>query len=235
MSTDLQTISATNPLAILASAVERGADPDQLDKLLALQERYESNEAAKAFAEALTTFQAKCPVIMKKREAKIVGNRSSYSYNFASYDDVMRQILPLLTECGLALSFSTTNQDKGIRVTLKIRHGTHVEDHTLDVPVPAMNVNDTQRYGAALSYAKRYALCAALNIVTTGEDDDAESAVEPITDQQSLEIEAYCDEHNIDVQAFVAWLGVKAIADIPAERLDTAWSGLNAKVRGGKR
>jgi hypothetical protein len=234
VSNGLATVQATNPLAILAAAVERGADPDQLEKLLALQERYERNEAAKAFADALTTFQSKCPTIRKNRTATITGSRSSYSYNFASYDDVMRQITGLLTECGLALSFSTENQDKGIRVTLKIRHGTHVEPHTLDVPVPAMSVNDTQRYGAALSYAKRYALCAALNIVVSDEDDDAQSAVEPISDEQARELEAFIDEHDIDQAAFLNWIDVGTIADIPAHRLDNAWAGLRAKARAAR-
>lgn len=229
----LATVQATNPLAILAAAVERGADPDQLEKLLALQERYERNEAAKAYANALTAFQAKCPPIKKNREAKIVGQRTSYSYNFASYDDVMAQIGGLLTECGIALSFSTTNQDKGIRVTLKIRHGTHVDECTLDVPIPAMNVNDTQRYGAALSYAKRYALCAALNIVVTNEDSDA-SDLDPITDEQARELEAFIDEHNIDAPAFLAWMGVEGVADIPATQHDKAWAGLRAKVKAGR-
>jgi hypothetical protein len=36
-----------------------------------------------------------------------------------------------------------------------------------------MRVNETQKFGAALSYAKRYALQGALNIVVTDEDTDA--------------------------------------------------------------
>lgn len=235
MTTDLATVEATNLGSVLSAMVERGATGADLEGILAAQERWERNEAAKAFANALTEFQARCPVIHKKREATITGTRSSYSYKFASYDDVMAQIGGLLTECKLALSFSTANQEKGIRVTLKIRHGTHVEEHTLDVPVPQMNVNDCQRYGAALSYAKRYALCAALNVVVTDEDDDTQSLNEPITEEQSLEIEAFCCEHEIDRTAFLNWLGVDSFAAIPSQSLDKAWAGLKGKVKGGKR
>ena len=41
------------PMSILAKAVEMGADVDKLTKLMDLQERWERNEAKKAFDAAL--------------------------------------------------------------------------------------------------------------------------------------------------------------------------------------
>jgi hypothetical protein len=54
---------------ILIAAVERGIDPDALEKLVALQERVEAKRAEKAFNAAMATFKAECPSILKNREA----------------------------------------------------------------------------------------------------------------------------------------------------------------------
>ena len=93
-----------------------------------------------------------------------------------------------------------------------------------------MRVNQTQRYGAALSYAKRYALCAALNIVVTDDvDDDANSVYETIDDQQELEITALIDEKNIDRAKFLKWMGVESVLDIPAKDYRKAMDALRRK------
>jgi hypothetical protein len=136
----------------------------------------------------------------------------------------------VLDECSLAVSFSTEAIDKGIRVTCRIRHGIHFEDHTLDVPVPQMKVNDTQKYGAALSYAKRYALCAALNIVCTDDvDDDAQSCIDPITEQQEVELRELIEAKAADLPKFLAWMGVEKLSDIPATSYPKAVNALRNK------
>lgn len=218
-----------SPLALIQSAIEKGHDPEQLGKLMDLHERWEVNQAAAAFADALTTFQAKCRPIRKARSA----GEGRFKYSYAGYEDVMRAVGPLLAECGIAVSFSTQTHEKGIRVTLTLRVGTHTQDNTLDVPIPAMSVNDTQKYGAALSYAKRYSLCAALNIVTTDEDDDAQHCVDPISDQQAMEIDAFCQEHNIAKGPFLKYMGVTAIEHIAAPDFRKAMDGLRAKAKEG--
>ena len=165
-------IATVQPLALVQQAMDKGIAPEQLGKLLDLQERWERNEAAKDYAEAITQFQAECPRIYKHRQASFDGKPV---YKFASFDDIDAQVRPLLTKYGIVVTFSTSETTaQGITVTVRIRVGTHVEESNLRVPVPSqMKVNDTQRFGAALAYAKRYALCDALNIVVTDEDDDA--------------------------------------------------------------
>ena len=221
------TIHETNPLAIIQSAVDRGMEPAHLTQLFDLQERWEKNRAAERFGEAMAKFQANCPVVHKAKSAKSSGNFQGYSY--ASYDDVMRAAAPVLKECGLAISFSTEQVEKQLKVTCRIRHGIHYEDHSLTVPVPDMRVNDTQKYGGALSYAKRYALCAALNIVTSDEDNDAEGLHDPINQDQYALIEELLAETKADKAKFLSWLGVDAIGNIPASDFQKAYSALQQK------
>jgi hypothetical protein len=230
---DSKQLAPNDPMAIIAMAVQSGAEPGQLRELLELQREWAKDRAAEAFAQALTQFQRQCKFVTKTRDAKIRSNKgegSSYSYKFAGFDDVMRQAGPALDDCGLAVSFSTQAIDKGIRVTCRIRHGIHSEDHTLDVPVPQMNVNDTQRYGAALSYAKRYALCAALNIIVTDDkDDDGEGCYETVTEEQAIQIREWVESKSVNLKRFLEWAEAESIEKIPAEKYQPAIDYLKRK------
>ena len=194
MTTALTTTN--NDGATLLSIIQQAAtQPDfdvaKMQQLMELKRDWDRDRAAEVFASALTSFQAKCPVIGKYRTAKIVSKTGgSYEYKFAGYEDVMKQVKPLLDENKIAVSFSTSATDKGIVATCTLRVGTHSEKCTLEVPIPAMNVNDTQKYGAALSYAKRYCLCAALNIVVGDEDDDGSTLeVQCVTEEQAIQLQ----------------------------------------------
>lgn len=220
---------ATTPLAIIATAIERGVPAAELAQLMDLQERYERNQAAAAFGAAVARFQSLCPIVHKSRNTKESGN---FGYAFASYDDVMRAAGPALKECGLALNFSSEHVDSGIKVTCRVRHGMHYEDHTLTVPVPSMKVNDTQRYGAALSYAKRYALCAALNIVVSDEDTDAANLdSEPIRESQLKQLRDLLMATNSDGARFLKWAKVERLEDLNVAKFHEAVKMLEAKPR----
>jgi hypothetical protein len=205
---------ATNPLALLAMAVEKGADPDQLGKLLDLQERFERNEAAKAFGVALAKFQAACPPIVKNRSIDLGGGKGPL---YANLDDIIRVVAPVLRDCGLAVTFSASITDAGmLRAVCKVHCGAHVEVSEITLPVPAqMRVNDTQKMGAALSYAKRYALCAALNIVVTDEDNDAAALdMEFVTDAQAQEIVDLLKKKGKQLDGFCAWAQVASVNEL---------------------
>lgn len=170
---DLQPV--TDPMQLVALALEKGADPDRLEKLIALQERWERNRAAERFADAITAFQRECPQITERKP----GGGGKYKY--APFEAIFAVIQPLLSRHGIALTFTTRWMDRGLEATCRVRVGTHAEETTVAVRAPgpittkdgSSVVNDTQLDGQALSYAKRYAVCAALNIVCTGEDNDA--------------------------------------------------------------
>ena len=223
------TIHETNPLAIIQSAVDRGMEPAHLTQLFDLQERWEKNRAAERFGEAMARFQSNCPVVHKAKQAKSSGNFQGYTY--ASYDDVMRAAGPILKECGLAISFSTEQVEKQLKVTCRIRHGIHYEDHSLTVPVPDMRVSDTQKYGGAKSYAKRYALCAALNIVTSDEDNDAEGLHESINGNQLADLNDMLMSRIADPKRFNEYFGISRLDDLPVSRFQEAMTMLEKKPR----
>ena len=219
------------PMDIIADMVRRGAEPDQLAKLMDLQERYERNLAASDFASALAKFQSKCPQIHK-------GRRGAHDATFASYDDIMHVIRPLLAECGLSISFDTEYTDgKSITATCIVKHGIHEHRTKFTCPTPTdMKANASQQYGAALSYVKRYALCAALNLVVTNEDTDGNQIDNtPITPEQAIQVGDCIEAKKVNLPAFMEWVTVVAkceVADIdqiPARVFDKVWDALKRK------
>jgi hypothetical protein len=226
---------ATLLAIIQQAATQPDFDVAKMQQLMELKRDWDRDRGAEAFSTALTNFQAKCPVIGKNRTATITSQKGSYKYQFAGYEDVMKHVKPLLDENKIAVSFSTKATDKGILATCTLRVGVHSEECTLEVPIPSMNVNDTQKYGAALSYAKRYCLCAALNIVVGDEDDDA-STLEPvktITEEQVAQIEDWIFTTDSDRARFLKAFSIERISDLPATKYQNAIDAFKKK-RGGK-
>jgi len=164
-----------NPLAMLADALEAGHDVEKLGALMDLAERYEANEARKAFAGALSKFQADCPDIIENRTASVHTDTADWTYRYADLDQIMRTIRPTLKACGLSVRFNTEIGEDGKRIkslcTVQHRDG-HAEVSEFVAPVDErLKINDSQKMGSANSYASRYNLCNALGL-TSGEDDD---------------------------------------------------------------
>src|SRR5882724_888949 len=75
--------SRPTAISVLELAVKQGANVDTLTKLLELQERWEANEARKAFVAALAAFKANPPKLEKTKHVKFAsksGNAVDYHY-----------------------------------------------------------------------------------------------------------------------------------------------------------
>jgi len=216
---------ATLLTIIQQAATQPDFDVAKMQQLMELKREWDRDRAAEAYAAAISEFQRKCPQIHKGRKPM-----SGPAYTYASYDDVMAVAAPILAECGIAVTFSTEQVDKSIRVTCRLRVGTHVEDHAFTVPVPDMRVNETQKFGAALSYAKRYALQGALNIVVTDEDCDAANlSMNTISPEQEVKLTEWIESTGTDKGKFLAYLKVPSLSELPASRFENALEALKKK------
>lgn len=228
-------VEANTPDQAIMRMMESGASPEVMGKFMDLQERWAANRAAEAYAEAVADFQAKCQPIHKAREVRIGGG----SFSYAGFDDIMRAITPLLRECRISVSFDTEPVEGGIKATCWVRHGTHRESSSVTLPVPDMKVNDAQRTGAAFSYAKRYALQNALNIVVTDEDMDGAGLCEAITEEQAITLsemfEGFDDPEFERGQFLDRWAHVEKIADLPAAKFESAVSAVKRKLKAVER
>jgi len=102
---------------------------------------------------------------------------------YTTYDAIVQATRPILPEHGLAMLQLPGIDPDGraiVRNTLVHESGEVMDLGAISVPVK--KDNDPQAFGSAMTYAKRYAWCAALG-VPTGDDDDANgAAAEPKTE-----------------------------------------------------
>lgn len=237
---------STPPLALLQSAIDKGIMPDQLGKLLDLQERWERNQAAKEFAEAITGFQkdmTKHPITKDKevRGRAQQGEKGPLLYTFADFADIMAIVQPIAARYGIVITFDSLTAQGALQVICRIRVGTHVESTSFSLPMPVIpNANAAQIAGAALSYAKRYALCAALNIQVKGEDVDGAGIQDGITPEQVKIINELFEEcreagNEVNKPKFFAWLGCTDLNDMPAKDFEKATWELMRKRKAAKK
>lgn len=150
---------------------------EALERLLAMRADLKREQAREAFSHALAAFQAEIPPIAKNKTARVQGRNGSFTYNYADIAAVQRAIAPRLKECGLSVTFDTEQEGEILKVACIVHHvDGHSERTEFPVPIDRQaRMNDTQKVGSALTYGCRYALCAALGIVTAEDDDDANS------------------------------------------------------------
>lgn len=236
--------SSADPLAVIQMAIEKGTDVESMKALFDLKRQYDRDRAAEAFAEAVKRFQSKMPAVEKRQS--VPGNDGKTRYTFASHEDIMAIAQPILDACNIAVTFSVDFTDKHMKTTCHVRVGTHVESTTVPLGIPDIpKANDAQKAGAAISYGRRYAMIAALNIRVKGEDRDAQGIDEQLISLDQIEtinqlLEDYREARGkaIDLKRFLAFLGVKeggTVGDILTNRFDEAVATLKAKIAEGRK
>lgn len=130
----------------------------------------------------------------------------------------MKQVGPLLQKHGFTISFSNDFKEGRLIETCTLTHkGGAKRSNQFAVRIgkgpPAST--ETQADGAAATYAKRFALCDALNIVVERMDDDARSEGHQITSQQAEELQRRVMDTESNELAFLKLAGVTAISGKP--------------------
>jgi hypothetical protein len=214
---------------LMGEALKSGPDgAATLERLVALQERMLDRDATAQFSDALNRFQSVCPAIDQDKKAKA----GAYSYGYASFEHISREILPFLKECGLSYTFNSALDGNLLTLTCRLRHvGGHCEDTSFTVKVDdSARMNDAQKLGSARSYAKRYALVDALGIRIGELDDDGKTGGGPlVTEAEAANIRALLDELPGTEEKFLAWCEVSEVEQIPQSKYGAAIKALEAK------
>lgn len=114
--------------------------------------------------------QANLPHVGKGAEA----DTGSYKYQYATLADVNGALLPVLGKAGLVWTCGPEWSDGGWALHGRLSDGTD----TLDAWWPLPKTDDPQRLGSAVTYGRRYLLCALVGLVPD-EDDDGQKAARP--------------------------------------------------------
>src|SRR5262245_17012357 len=155
------------PMEMVARAVSMGATPDTLERLLAMQERWEKNEARKAFDQAIAKARAEIGPIFKEGEVRMGQGRPAFRH--PKLDGIERVVVPPLSRYGLSYRWNTKvaeNRPDWIIVTCKVAHKDgHFEENSLAGPADTSGAkNALQAIGSAATYLERYTLMAALGL-----------------------------------------------------------------------
>jgi hypothetical protein len=218
--------AAATPMEMLNMALERGATMDVLEKLMALQERWEANQSRKAFDAAIADAKAEIsPVI---RNAK--GHNDKKYADFAA---IAKAVDPIISKHGLSYRFRTVQSDR-ISVTCILSHKAgHSEETTLSGPPDQTgNKNAIQAIGSTLSYLQRYSLVQALGLATAHDDDGyaaGRADRKLVTEDQVLAIRDMLLATESDEAKFCQRLGVPTLAEICADKYDAACALIRQK------
>lgn len=165
---------AMTPRNLIALAVEKGAAVDQLERLMALQERWEGNEARKAFNAAFADFKAEAVKIVKRT---LVKDGPLKGKHHANLFDVVEATTPHLSQHGLAISWKLTKDDPAwMEVSCTLRHvGGHSESVSMGAaPDAGPGRNAIQARGSAKTYLERYTATAILGLAPQDADNDGD-------------------------------------------------------------
>lgn len=166
---------STTPADLLRMALNQNADLDRLERLMALQQQWEANEARKAFVSAMTRFKAEPLEIFKRKQVGYTTKEGDFvGYKHAELSDVTDVVVPAMARHGLSHRWDVKQENGRVRVKCVITHEMgHSEFVEMDAaPDASGKKNAIQQVASAISYLQRYSLLAIVGLATKGMDDD---------------------------------------------------------------
>jgi hypothetical protein len=178
-----------SPEQMIMTAMKQGASIEIMEGMFDLREKMLKEQAGRAFREAMSNFQAECPVIPKKKKV-LNKDGKSVRYKYAPLDDIVKIAQPFIGANGLSFdietSFTTEENFKSVTATVTVSHLLgHNKKSVFTVPVDAeAYMNEPQKWASAQTFAKRYAFCNAFGILTGDADDDGNLLGDPKAEKE---------------------------------------------------
>lgn len=124
---------------------------------------------AEGLLAAMLAVQKQAPKLKKS------ATNPHFKSKFAPLDEIVETINPILSAHGLVWSTMPSQSDSGPTLRYRLAHAPSGESEEGEMPL-LLSKQDAQGQGSAITYARRYALCAVLNLVADEDDDGARAA-----------------------------------------------------------
>ena len=232
-------VSSPTPLALMQQVIAAGITPESvgvMERLVALDREMKRDAAAVEFAGAFARLQGEVKNFTPTK--KVPDKNGGTRYTYLPYDEIMREVQPIAEREGISISFSTDFSEGRIVQTCTLTHTSgQSKDYKAFVRAGAgpYGATETQADGAAMTYAKRYALCNALNIVverdTDGVRPDARNEGAPVSFEQAETLRELVRDTGSDEDAFLKYAGAKTYGEIGSARYQQLFNALNKKAR----
>lgn len=176
---EVQSLTVPTPMHLIELAVQKGADADQLGKLMELQLKWQANEARLAYVAAMNQFKKAAPEITKTKKVSYRNKDNSLTeYSHPELDKITEVIGNALHGVGITHAWRTSDNAGKITVTCVLTHAQgHSEDvATLSGPADTSGgKNNVQAIGSTTTYLQRYTLLAGTGLAAEGQDDDGKT------------------------------------------------------------
>lgn len=209
-----QTDSAATPMRLMELAINKGASIEQLERLMALQERYEAAQAKRAYTLAFAEFKTNMPDVVKDMLNK------QYGSDYSSLANLVNTTNRELGKWGLNARWDIEQGEKVAVFCILTHSGGHSERVRIEAPQDASgSKNNLQQIKSTLTYLEGATFQAITGVVarSASKDDDANSAGK----KAPQEPEGY--------ENWKADMG--ALADEGSEKLENAWKSSSADFR----
>lgn len=142
-----------------------------------------SEQKHETLTAALAAFQAELPTVEKSNTAKVQTQKGpGYTYEYADLADISPKVLPVLGKHGLSWATRPTMVDGNFVLLYELAHESGEKlDGVYPLPSPSVAA---QQLGGAITYARRYALCAVTGVAPGGDDHDMQQQPAPPPAQQ---------------------------------------------------
>lgn len=229
----LQPTSAVTPMDMIDRAVQSGASVEALERLMALQERWEANQGRKAYDAAISAAKAEIPPIFKNREVDFTTQKGRTNYRYEDMAEIAKTVDPILTQHGLSYRFRTAQADGVVSVTCVVSHRDgYSEETTLSAaPDQSGNKNHIQAVGSTVTFLQRYTLKSALGLAAAADDDaKAASSAKVINADQFVTIQGLIEKAEADEDKLLQFVGAQSLEEMTLRQFDTAVSALRKKI-----
>jgi len=238
--TELAVRPIIDPYTMMQAMIEKGVTAENAEafKIMCQTVReIASDNARREFFSAMAALQAELPNVMATKS--IPGKDGMIRSTFAPRDEIMAVLKPCLVKYGFSVSFDGRVEPDGKRLTaicIVAHVGGHSETREFSVRVSAPpGCSDAQADGSTITYAQRYALCSAFNIVI---DHDTDARIEggTVSAEVAKELEEAVDATKSDKAAFLKFAEARSFADIREAKVGVLREALAKKAaKQGKR
>ena len=163
---------------IQRAATDQAFSVEKLEHLLAVKERWEKEEARKAYVAALADFKTNPPRILKDKLVDFPTSKGRTHYRHATLGQVADAVAAGLARHSLSHSWAVAQAGGAVTVTCTLTHAFgHSEAVSITGPQDdSGQKNGIQQVGSAITYLERYTLMAITGLAAADMDDDGQAA-----------------------------------------------------------
>lgn len=214
--------ASLTPGQMLSTLVQQGADPEILEKFMALQERWEDNEAKKAYELAVSKFKKNPPEVSKDKV------NTQYDSRYTSKGNLINTVNAGLSKCGLSARFDYEQKPELITVTCILTHSQgHSESVSLSAPPDKSGAKNTiQQIKSTITYLEivTYSGVTGTSSIESVDDDGNAAGNGETVDRVSVDqvktIKKLISDNKLDLKAFLKFIKKETVESIAALSFD---------------